>query len=187
MTSIDNALGSSADKPIELDLDAIDMEMSDMTNLFGDAPESTSGDGQTTVDSLFSPATADSGAPPSANEVPQAQKAGTADDNIDMEILGALHVEHGGQAEKLFASVADRSSGGNQQPTHAGSSTIAPPASLVPGFTQASMPSTVGGFDLSTLDLSMDPAWHSMSLTDMEALLNMPSSGSNQEGQRSGP
>lgn len=181
MTSVDTALGSSADKPIELDLENIDMEMSDMTNLFGDAPEPTSGDRQTTVDSLFSPATANSGASLSANEVSQAQKGGTADDHIDMEILGALNAEHGGQGENLFGSVASGSSGGNQQP-HSGGS-VAPPPSLVSGFTQAG--SNVGGFDLSTLDLSnFDPAWHNMSLTDMEALLNMPSSGSNQEGQK---
>lgn len=186
MTSIDTSLGSSVDKPIELDLDSIDMEMSDMTNLFGDAPESTSGDGQTTVDSLFSPATADSGAPLSAKEAQQAQKGGTTDDHIDMEILGALHAEHGGQSENLFGSVASGPSGGNQQP-HSGSSVALPP-SLVSGFTQAGMQSSVGGFDLSTLDLSnLDPAWHNMSLTEMEALLNMPSSGNNQEGQKPGP
>ncbi|KAH0838664.1 hypothetical protein J3R83DRAFT_6991 [Lanmaoa asiatica] len=186
MTSTDTSLGSSADKPIELDLDGIDMEMSDMTNLFGDASESTSGDRQTTVDSLFSPATADSGAPLSANEVPQAQKGGAADVHIDMEILGALHAEQGGQSENLFGSVASGSSSGNQQP-RSGSS-VAPPPSLVSGFTQAGIQGGVGGFDLSTLDLSnLDPAWHNMSLTDMEALLNMPSSGGNQEGQKQGP
>ncbi|KAG8220168.1 hypothetical protein J3R82DRAFT_1201 [Butyriboletus roseoflavus] len=186
VTSIDTALGSSADKPIELDLEGIDMEMSDMTNLFGDAAESTSGDRQTTVDSLFSPTTANSGAPVSANEVSQAQKGGAADAHIDMDILDALHGEHGGQGENLFGSVASGSSGGIQQPPSG--SIIAPPPSLVTGFTQAGMQSSVGGFDLSTLDLSnIDSAWHNMSLTDMEALLNMPSSGSNQEGQKPGP
>jgi len=186
MGGIDPSLGSSADKPIELDIDNIDMEMSDMTNLFGDNSETTSGDGQTTVDSLFSPATADSGAPMSANEAPQAQKGGTADDHIDMEILGALHAEHGGQGGDLFGSVASGSGVGNQQPHSV--SRVAPPVSLSSGFTQAGMQSSVGGFDLSTLDLSnLDPAWHNMSLTDMEALLNMPSTGSNHEGQKPGP
>lgn len=180
MGSVDPALGNSADKPIELDIDNIDIEMSDMTNLFGDAPESTSGDGQTTVDSLFSPATADS----SANEVPQAQKGGATDAHIDMEILGALRTEHRGQGENLFGSVASGSSSGNQQP-QSGSS-VAPPPSLSSGFPQAAMQSSVGGFDLSTLDLSnLVPTWHNMSLTDMEALLNMPS-GSNQEGHKPG-
>lgn len=186
MASIDPSLGSSADKPIELDLDGIDMEMSDMTNLFGDAPESTSRDGQTTVDSLFPPTTADSRAPLSANGAPHAQKGGSADDRIDMDILGALHAEHGGQDENLFGSVASGSSNGNHQP-HSGSST-APPSLLVSGFTQGGMQGGVGGFDLSTLDLSnLDPAWQNMSLTDMEAFLNMPSTGNNQEGQKSGP
>jgi hypothetical protein len=186
MRAADPSLGSSADKPIELDLDNIDMEMSDMTNLFGDAPESTPGDGQTTVDSLFSPVTADSGARLSTNEAPQAQKGGAADDHIDMEILGALHAEHGGQRGNLFGSVANGSSGGNQQP-RSGSS-VAPSPSVSSGFTQAGIQSSVGGFDLSTLDLSnLDPAWHNMSLSDMEAFLNMSSTGSNQEGQKPGP
>ena len=186
MARADASIGSSADKPIELDLDSMDMEMSDMTNLFRDAPESTSGDGQTSVDSLFSPATADSGARLSENEAPQAQKEDAANDHIDMEILGALHAEHGGQGENLFSSVASGSSRGNRPP-HSGSS-VAPPPSSSSGFTQAGMQSSVGGFDLSTLDLSnLDPAWHHMSLTDMEALLNMPSTGSNQEGQKAGP
>ena len=181
MMTVDPSLGSSADKPIELDLDNIDME-----NLFRDAPESTPGDGQTTVDSLFSPATADSGPRLSTNEVPQAQRGGAADDHIDMEILGALHAEHGGQGGNLFGSVASGSSGGNQQPRSG--SRVAPSPSVSSGFTQAGMQSSVGGFDLSTLDLSnLDPAWHNMSLSDMEALLNMPSTGSNQDGQKPGP
>ena len=186
MSRADSSLGSSADKPIELDLDSIDMEMSDMTNLFGDAPESTSRDGETTVDSLFSPTTADSGAPLSRNEAPHPQKGAPTDDRIDMEILGALHVEHGGHGENLFGSVTSESSNGNHQP-HSGSNT-APPPSLVSGFAQAGMQGSAGGFDLSTLDLSnLDPAWQNMSLTEMEALLNMPSTGSNQESQKPGP
>lgn len=188
MAAVDPALGSSADKPIELDLDNIDMEMSDMTNLFGDGPESTSGDGQTTVNSLFSPATADSGAPLSANEVSQAPKGGATDAHIDMEILGALHAEHGGQGRNLFGAVASGSSGGSQRP-HSGSSGATPP-SLSSAFPQAGMQSSVGGFDLTTLDLShIDPSsWPNMSLslTDVEALLNMPSTGSSQEGQKPG-
>ncbi|KAF8557394.1 hypothetical protein OG21DRAFT_1482268 [Imleria badia] len=171
---VDPALGNSADKPIELDLDNIDIEMSDMTNLFGDAPESTSGDGQTTVDSLFSPATADS----SANEVPQGQKEGAVGAHIDMEILGALQAEHRGQ-------VASGSSRGSQQP-HSGSS-VAPPPSLSSGFPQAGLQSSVGGFDFPPLDLAnLDPTWQNISLTDMEAFLNMHSTGSNQEGQKPG-
>ncbi|KAF8139836.1 hypothetical protein EV363DRAFT_1205844, partial [Boletus edulis] len=116
MAVMDSSLGSTADKPIELDLDNIDMEMSDMTNLFGDAPESTSGDGQTAVDSLFSPATVDSGAPLPANEVPRAQKEGAADAHINLALLGAFQTGHGGQGENLFGSVASGSTDGNQQP-----------------------------------------------------------------------
>lgn len=186
MGGVDPSLGSSVDKPIELDLDSIDMEMSDMTDLFRDAEETMSGDGQTTVDSLFSPATADSGGPILANEAPQAQKGGAAEGHIDMEVLGALHAEHGGRADNLFGSVASGSGVGNQRPHSV--SRVAPPVSLSSGFTQAGMQSGVGGFDLSTLDISnLDPTWHNMSLTDMEALLNMPSTGSNHEGQKLGP
>ncbi|KAF8446367.1 hypothetical protein L210DRAFT_3628830 [Boletus edulis BED1] len=178
MAVMDSSLGSTADKPIELDLDNIDMEMSDMTNLFGDAPESTSGDGQTAVDSLFSPATADSGAPLPANEVPRAQKEGAADAHINLALLGAFQTGHGGQGENLFGSVASGSTDGNQQPHSA--SSVAPSPSLSSGFPQAGMQSGVGGFDLSTLDLS---AWQNI---DVEAFLNMPSTGSNPEGHRAG-
>jgi len=136
------------------------------------------------VDSLFSPETADSGAALSVNEAQQARKGETGD-HIDMDILGAFHAEHGGQGENLFGSVGSGSSNGNRRP-HPGSSTVP-----VPGFIQSGMQGSMGGFDLSTLDLSnlshLDPAWQNMSLTDMEALLNMPSTGSNQEGQKSGP
>ena len=180
MADIDSSLGSSADKPIELDLDNIDMEMSDMSNLFGDAPESTPRDGQT-ADSLFSPTTADSGGSLSAGEAPQPRKGGTT--HIDM-VLGALRSQHGGQGENLFGPVPSGSGGGNQQP-HSGNSVT--PHSVLPGFPQAGMQSGVGGFDLSALDISnLDPSWHNMSLTDMEAFLDISSTGSNQEGQKPG-
>lgn len=184
MTGVDTSLGNTADKPIELDLDAIDMEMSDM-NLFGDAPDSTSRDERVTVDSLFSPETVGSGAPLSANE---ARKGESTNDDIDMDILGALHAEHGGQGENLFGAVASGSSNGNNRP-HSGSSIVSP--SLVHAFIQSGMQGSAGGYDLSTPDLSnlsnLDPAWQNMSLTDIEAFFNMSSTGSNQEGQKQGP
>ncbi|KIJ21406.1 hypothetical protein PAXINDRAFT_64982, partial [Paxillus involutus ATCC 200175] len=105
MTGIDPALGSSADKPIELDLDGIDIEMSNMTDLFGDATESSSGDGQTAVDSLFSP---DTGAPLSASEASHPEKGVKTEDHIDMKILDALNAEGGDQGGNLFGPVAQR-------------------------------------------------------------------------------
>ncbi|KAG9314723.1 hypothetical protein JVU11DRAFT_5532 [Chiua virens] len=174
IAATDPALGSSADKPIELDLDSIDMEMTDMTNLFGDAPGSESRDGRATVDSLFSPGAADSSAPLEANKGPQAQRA--QDNGMDIAILGSLEGQ-GGQGENLFGPVASGSGSGNHQP-HSGNS-VGPPPSLV-----SSLQGSIGGFDLSTLDLSnLDPAWQNISL-DMEALLGPTEN--NQEGQKPG-
>jgi len=76
-------------------------------------------------------------------------------------------------------------------------SNVAPsPGSLIAGFAQIGqldpthepVQSGDNGFDLSTLDLSnLDPAFfsgHEMSLTDMEAILNMHSTGENPEVQK---
>ncbi|KAF9456803.1 hypothetical protein BDZ94DRAFT_315042 [Collybia nuda] len=52
---VDGNVGNSADKPIELDLDSMDISM---TDLFGDAPDSNSAD-VTSTDGLFSPVVGD--------------------------------------------------------------------------------------------------------------------------------
>ncbi|KIJ68819.1 hypothetical protein HYDPIDRAFT_25071 [Hydnomerulius pinastri MD-312] len=195
MTGVDSSLGNSADKPIELDLDSIDMEMSNMTDLFGDAAESTSGDGQTTVDNLFSPGTTETGATLSAGDASQRGKGSQADDNIDMEILDALNVEGGDHSAHLFGSMASGSNNGGQQGS-SGSGIAPSPGSLMASFASdpsgEHMPTGYSGFDLSTLDLStLDPAFFGgqgadMSLVDMEALLNMHQTGGNPEGQKPG-
>ncbi|KAH7883967.1 hypothetical protein F5I97DRAFT_1621609 [Phlebopus sp. FC_14] len=199
MRTIDPALGSSADKPIELDLDNIDMEMSSMTDLFGDAADSASGDGQTAVDSLFSPATTDTGAsfPTRDNSAPD--KGAQGEGNIDMEILGALSVENDKHNRNLFGNMASMPSGSNGG-RHLPSGINAPSSSVSLGSdfqpprldSRAEHASTGDtGFDLSGLDLSnLDPSFFdtqgtSMNLTDMEALLNMNQTGSNSEGQKS--
>ncbi|KAF9229749.1 hypothetical protein BS17DRAFT_877140 [Gyrodon lividus] len=198
MTGVDPSLGNSADKPIELDLDGIDIEMSNMTDLFGDAADSTSGDGQTAVDSLFSPATADTGAPLSASDVPQPEKGVKSEDHdIDLKILNALNAEGGGQGGDLFGPVASGSTGGGQHPP-SGNNDAPSPGSLIASFAHIGqlgpntehMQSSDSGFDLSALDLSnLEPAFfdgHDMSLTDMEALLNMHPTGGISEVQKPG-
>lgn len=53
----DSNIGSSADKPIELDLDSMDIDMA-MTDLFGDS-DNNSTEATNTVDGLFSPVVGD--------------------------------------------------------------------------------------------------------------------------------
>ncbi|KIK97883.1 hypothetical protein PAXRUDRAFT_824463 [Paxillus rubicundulus Ve08.2h10] len=193
MTGVDHALGNSADKPIELDLDGIDIEMSNMTDLFGDAAESSSGDGQTAVDSLFSP---DTSAPLSASEASHPSKMVKSEGHIDMKILDALNGEGGDQAGNLFGPVANRSNG-CQQPL-SGSNAAPSPRSLIASFAHVGpldsssehMQGGDTGFDLSTLDLSnLDPAFfseHDMNMTDMVAFLNMHPTGGSLEAQKPG-
>ena len=56
----DTNIGSSADKPIELDLDSMDMDIDmAMTDLFGDSVDNSSNEATNTVDGLFSPVVGD--------------------------------------------------------------------------------------------------------------------------------
>ncbi|KDQ54914.1 hypothetical protein JAAARDRAFT_209110 [Jaapia argillacea MUCL 33604] len=186
-THVDSGVGSSADKPIELDLDM------DMTDIFGDATESGAND-TSTVGDLFHPggsATSD--------------LRGANGEGLDMEILDALGAGH----EDIFASLgasqsdvqpsaqenlrsdgSDASGGPDNQP-----STIAPsPASILASFASAPNPATDSAnpptssetpFDMGSLDLSnlsnLSPSFFGnehgadMNLTDMEALFSMDS------------
>jgi len=91
---MDATLGNSADKPIELDLDNIDIDMTNMSDLFGD-------DSSTDANaSLFSPATV-------GHELPIAgqNSKSVKQENLGMDILTALSVVGDTEGhEDLFAS-----------------------------------------------------------------------------------
>ncbi|KAH7916488.1 hypothetical protein BJ138DRAFT_995906 [Hygrophoropsis aurantiaca] len=194
-SAMDIGLGSSADKPIELDLDGIDMEISNMnTDLFGDPSETGSNDPQNVVDSLFSPPENESGGDP--NRVKQ--------EPVDMDILGALTMEGSdGVGNSIFASLNDESHGAESaghmhtdasESNSTSMANIAPsPGTLLASFAASSQldpgASSISGFDFSNLDLSNlsglnfeGQSGADMSLMDMEELLNMgqeESAGSN--------
>jgi hypothetical protein len=131
--SLDPALGNSADKPIELDLEGMDIDMSNMTDLFGDSADTSSSDANAAVEGLFSPSTTAADG-----------KVIKGEGEIGMGLLDALSVS--GEDGDLFASFGEKSRGNDQtnenkeDPTGSSSSVVtAPlPASLLDGFTSVS-------------------------------------------------
>ncbi|KAG2129782.1 hypothetical protein DEU56DRAFT_816666 [Suillus clintonianus] len=193
MAPIDASLGSSADKPIELDLDSIDMEMSTMTDLFGDGTETGSGE-NSGVEGIFSPVAPDSGA---SNPAKESQEGG-----LDMEMLGALSaVDNNNHGNDMFGP-SDASGLQSGQHSSLGvqsspPSNVAPsPSAILASFAGSQsdgthqLPAGDGNFDLSTLDLSnFDSTFFhrspDMNLMDMEALLDsMGQSGGNSDGTK---
>lgn len=189
MHPIDASLGNSADKPIELDLDSIDMEMSTMTDLFGDATESGSGQNSGGVEGIFSPIAPDMS---SSNE---------SQGVLDMEMLGALsEVDNNNHNNHVFGTSNANALQSEQHPSlgvqSAPPSNVAPSPSAILASFAASQPDgnssqLAGGdnnFDMPTLDLSnFDPSFfqqHS-DMNLMEALLlNMGQSGGNSDGPK---
>jgi hypothetical protein len=169
---IDAALGSSADKPIELDLDGMDIDMTNMSDLFGDAAD----DGPTDAHAgLFSPVTGDHELSSVAGQDGKLVKQ----ENLGMEILDALSVVgvHGGHND-LFASFSqnDGQLSDQNQPQSNGASNelsipLDPSASGPAGasFTTSQMnttrqssssdahnlPDGDAPFDLTSIDLSV--------------------------------
>ena len=74
-------LGDTSDKPIELDLDSMDIEMASMTDLFGDTAEASEGS-----NGLFSPPLTQSINPPAAVENAKEQPNILADFNMDSNV-----------------------------------------------------------------------------------------------------
>ena len=190
---LDSTLGSSADKPIELDLD-MDIEMS-MTDLFGDTVESTTNE---TMEGLFSPPTTtpDLTIPGTAVDGKTAMK----EEAMGMEMLDALSAV-GGTSENqvLFGSLGANSQHNidpgpinSSVPTGTSPSAIPPsPASLLASFEAAShihpadtlssthqnvSPDTPFDFDLSTLGAGMFSSPPPQEL-NLEDLFNMGGQG----------
>lgn len=95
-----SSLGNSADKPIELDLDSMDIDISNMSDLFGDATDSNSADANA---GLFSPPSASHDLPLSSNASTDGKEA--KQEPLGMELLDALSaVGDAAGHEDLFAS-----------------------------------------------------------------------------------
>ncbi|KAI6153221.1 hypothetical protein BKA82DRAFT_23952 [Pisolithus tinctorius] len=186
MSRINASLGSSADKPIELDLEGIEMNMPSMTDLFGDGPESSSGDGQTGMDGLFTPTTTEAG----GDVHPKDARSSNA---VGMGILDALTAESSNHGSNLFETIQRGSSGqmndGGQQAAHGSDS----PGSLLASFTNQSQHGSGAehmqtDFDLSSIDFSnLDSAIFGGQGMDMDTLLNIHHPGASSDVQRSNP
>lgn len=178
-------VGSTADKPIELDLDAMDITM---TDLFGDTSDTGSNDANGAMDGLFSPVVAE----PTTNS-----DNGVAGSNkMDAPFLDAL-----GQSNNdndIFASL------GVQEPqqlkndasaSHSTSSTLLAnfdPASQLQSENSHNMdvpeaPFDLGSLDISTLSPSLfgNAAYSDMNFSiDMDQFLEMgPASDKKDDGE----
>lgn len=153
---IDVVAGSSADKPIELDL--VDGMALDMNDLFGDANEGTSGDANVDVDGLFSPLDETGSNPMAASE---------GDQKPDANFLSALGVG-GGPAdhEDIFHSLSQGSANSGMKPPVSGLHSAPSPNTILEGFS-----STMHATNLShqtsgtTADQSFDI--HSLGLPNL--------------------
>jgi len=147
--NIDAALGSSADKPIELDLDSMDIDMTDMSDLFGDAVDSGSTDANA---SLFSPPTA-------GHELPSQDGKSVKQENLRMELLDALSAVGNAKGhDDLFASFSQSNSqpsGQNQSQPNAASNGLSVPVDPISSGT-ASAPSPSSILNLAVGDAPFD-------------------------------
>ncbi|KAJ7480115.1 hypothetical protein B0H11DRAFT_1668568, partial [Mycena galericulata] len=154
MTSV----GNSADKPIELDLDAMEIDMA-MSDLFGDA-ESGSNNGGNAVESLFTPVI-------TGPDIPLTHSLGNTETVKEEEesFLSAL----GGGDDDIFASLGANAHGDAHSAVSgsapSGSMAAPSPGSLLASFSHMGDPSDSGhasnlpteggeGYDLDGLDLS---------------------------------
>lgn len=178
--SMDANVGSTADKPIELDLEAMDI---DITNMFGDSVEPNAVD---TNAGLFSPVMAESDAASTIK----------SEDKTERSFLDALGQPHN-EEEDIFTSLGAQ--GGSNQPQQSQVSSSIPqsapsPATLLASFSTSSSqlhaesssshdPGSDAQFDLNTLDLSSlstgffgDPPDADMNFPmDINAFLNLGS------------
>ncbi|KAJ7651953.1 hypothetical protein DFH06DRAFT_1419113 [Mycena polygramma] len=174
------AIGNTADKPIELDLDAMEIDMA-MSDLFGDA-DSTSNNGGSAVEGLFTPVMP---GPDMAHNLGDGKSVKEEEESF----LKAL----GGGDEDIFNSLRANASG-DAQSSASGSAPPAPmsapsPGALLASFSQMENQSdsnhpnlqNEGGpaYDLDSLDLTnLSPGFFGDTQNsdmgfDMEELLSM--------------
>ena len=158
-------LGDTSDKPIELDLDAMDIEMANMTGTFGNPAET--GESGNSNDGLFSPLLGDGGGPhlDQSNLMQSAQHAvGDASSNFHMD-PSATEELFGGLTPSADLGVdLENSAASMLQPQ---SSSMPSPGSLLAQFSDPAallhdkVPSSDNpvhdadnSFDINSLDLS---------------------------------
>ncbi|KAF8887764.1 hypothetical protein BD779DRAFT_1786028 [Infundibulicybe gibba] len=145
---MDSNVGSSADKPIELDLESMEIDMATMTDLFGDA-DSSSNDANNAVDGLFSPVV---GGP--ENSIV------SSDMSVKMEkdervFLDALEVGHRANEDDIFTSVNTNTDNSVNQALKGpalSSQSVPSPGSILAGFPSPSQLNALDSIDLSNLD-----------------------------------
>ncbi|KAF5377305.1 hypothetical protein D9615_006386 [Tricholomella constricta] len=151
-------VGTTADKPIELDLEGMDIDMA-MTDIFGDTADTGSNDANATMDGLFSPIVVES----DVSEVNDTSKP----DKTHTPFLETLGQATSG--DDIFSSLDVPDDPNQHQQLKDASSSIrsAPsPASLLASFESSSQLQTINSmsssnmsvpdtsFDISSLDLS---------------------------------
>ncbi|TFL06282.1 hypothetical protein BDV98DRAFT_559153 [Pterulicium gracile] len=149
--NMDRSLGNSADKPIELDLESMDMEIDMMSELFGDDTESDAGAVATNVEELFNNM---------GSKDTTSNGEGGADPSQDLTGKEAFDpfgaIESADTPNTVMATLAAAAAGSSEQQREG---TQAPP-----------------GFDISSIDLAtfLDDAQGSADMMmDMEQLLSM--------------
>jgi hypothetical protein len=165
-SSLPLGLGDSSDKPIELDLDSMDIEMANMTDLFGDAADSGSADDA--AEDLFSPL-GQNGGEGSENPGGLSTKEGVLP---DFQIDSNMNVEVGPPVPSPGSLLAQFSS------SHLMGNKSSPSGN--PDLSTASTES----FDLSSIDLSnLEPFFTNGQEApnfsmDMESFMDMSAGGS---------
>lgn len=190
-SSIPLGLGDSSDKPIELDLDTMDIEMANMTDLFGDAADSGSADNA--AEGLFSPLEQDEGErlgnPGGLSTKENVLADFQVDSNVNVELFGEFTAGTG----------LGRSSESNDPTGVQVDPPVPSPRSLLAQFSSShlmgnkSSPSgnldlstaSTESFDLNSIDLSnLDPGFFTNGQEapnfsmDMESFINMSAGGS---------
>ncbi|KAJ4471345.1 hypothetical protein C8J55DRAFT_521430 [Lentinula edodes] len=95
---LDSALGSSADKPIDLDMDGMDLDQA-MSDLFGDSSEADNTDTNADVGGLFSPSLGTTGEIENSTNKVDANflsSIGVGGDNSNADIFASFGVGEGG-------------------------------------------------------------------------------------------
>lgn len=166
--SLGVGIGDSSEKPIELDLDSMDIEMAGMTDLFGDPTDS--GDANDGHDGLFSPALGQG-----SGENPQATVGGdTIMSKVEENTLVDFQMDSNVNDGLFSDFTATAELGPELDAAGAASGT-------------SDMPTANGGeaFDINSLDLSsLDPGFFgdapdtemNFSMDEMDAFLDMGSS-----------
>ena len=181
-------IGNSADKPIELDLDSMDIDMA--MDLFGDNAGNSPADATNVVDGLFSPVVGDAGMMADFHGKSTKSDEGFLDalDPPSNDIFASLgHPDHSQQMKSPSVTQSVPSPG----------SLLASSSQLVANAPASNDTSGVSQFDLNSLDLStLSPGFFEnapesemnfpMDMSDFLILGQMPEQKENAEGTRLG-